>query len=285
MSPETFGLLTAFAFACGHTLARAAMRYSDPRTTAFLNALGQAVVVWTLALILYPVAGLWSKGMLFFALDGLMVPATGRWLLFYGMVRVGMSRASSISGIAPFFTFAVAVLFLGERFTMVIAGATAAIVFGVYFASKRKEKTDFHIKYVVFPLAAAIVYGLSPNVRKLGLELINYPMLGAAVSVSVSVLMMLIIISFSGGLKSLELNRRGIFFQLLSGVAHAFAILFYVYGLNAGKVVVVTPLANSTPLFSLPLALLFFRAKEGITLNTIIGTLLIVAGVFTLFAR
>jgi uncharacterized membrane protein len=223
--------------------------------------------------------------MWFFALDGLLVPATGRWLLFYGMVRVGMSRAASISGTAPFFTFAVAVLFLHERFTMVIAGATAAIVFGVYFVSKRKEKTDFEIKYVVFPLAAALVWGLSPNVRKLGLEIINYPVLGAAVSVSVSVLLMLSIVTFSGGLKSLVLNARGIFFQLLSGIAHAMAIIFYVYGLNIGKVVVVTPLANSTPLFALPLALIFFRGREGITLSTVLGTILIVIAIFALFTR
>ncbi len=285
MTPETFGLLTAFFFACGHALARAAMRYSDPRTTALMNAVGQALVVWTLALILSPASGLWSKGMWFFALDGLMVPAIGRWLLFYGMLRVGMSRAASISGIAPFFTLAVAVLFLNERLTMVIAGATAAIVFGVYFVSKRKEKTDFQIKYVIYPLAAALVWGLSPNIRKLGLEIINYPMLGAAVSVSVSVLMMLIVVTFSGGVKSLKLNLRGIFFQLLSGTAHAVAILFYVYGLNVGKVVIVTPLANSTPLFSLPLALIFFRAKEGITISTVLGTFLIVLGIFALFAR
>lgn len=285
MSPELLGLLTSVTFACGHALARQGLIGSDSRTTTLVNAASQGVFLWSLSLALVPLSGLKNTGVLFFVVDGLTVPALARWLLFYGMNRIGLSRATSIAGIAPLFSFTIALALLREEFTLIILEATISIVLGVVLVAKKKEEAPWRGRDIIFPIMAAIIWAISPNLRKLGLQAGVHPLVGGAVSASVSVVVMASIITFSAGWKGLKFGIKATTFQLLSGLTHGLAVLFYIYALQGGKVIVVAPLANSTALFTLPLALLFFRGREGITRYTVLGTFLIVFGIFALFAR
>ena len=45
-----------------------------------------------------------------------------------------------------------------------------------------------------------------------------------------------------------------------------------------GRVVIVSPIVATTPLFSLLISLIFLRGKEQLTGKTILGTLSVVAG-------
>ena len=48
--------------------------------------------------------------------------------------------------------------------------------------------------------------------------------------------------------------------------------------LTTGRVVIVSPIVATTPLFSLVISMIFLRGKEKITVITILGTVAVVAG-------
>ncbi|HWH79858.1 MAG TPA: EamA family transporter, partial [Candidatus Binatus sp.] len=54
--------------------------------------------------------------------------------------------------------------------------------------------------------------------------------------------------------------------------------LLTLFALTHGRVVIVSPIVATTPLFSLLLSLVFLRGKEKVTGLTILGTIAVVAG-------
>ena len=66
---------------------------------------------------------------------------------------------------------------------------------------------------------------------------------------------------------------------LLSGVVIAGGIISLYFSLSRAAVVVVSPIAATTPLITLLLAHLFLQRMERVTLRLLVGTLLVVMGV------
>jgi len=54
--------------------------------------------------------------------------------------------------------------------------------------------------------------------------------------------------------------------------------LLTLVALTRARVVIVSPIVATTPLFSLIISLIFLRGKEQVTSRTIIGTVVVVAG-------
>jgi len=66
-----------------------------------------------------------------------------------------------------------------------------------------------------------------------------------------------------------EQQRRDVFF--ISGFCEALGALLTLVALTTARVVIVSPIVATTPLFSLVISLLFLRGKEQVTRLTIIG--------------
>jgi len=65
-----------------------------------------------------------------------------------------------------------------------------------------------------------------------------------------------------------EQQRRDVFF--ISGFCEALGALLTLVALTTARVVIVSPIVATTPLFSLVISLLFLRGKEQVTRLTII---------------
>ena len=78
---------------------------------------------------------------------------------------------------------------------------------------------------------------------------------------------------------SLRREKRSVGFLLLAGVAAGIAIMANYSALSIAPVVIVTPVANTSPLFVLLWAHLFLGKLERITLRIVFGTILVVVGV------
>jgi uncharacterized membrane protein len=61
-------------------------------------------------------------------------------------------------------------------------------------------------------------------------------------------------------------------------------VLFVLIALSLGQVSVVTPLNGTAPLFVLALAFVFLKGVEQVTGHIVLGSVLIVVGVFLLTA-
>jgi DME family drug/metabolite transporter len=64
----------------------------------------------------------------------------------------------------------------------------------------------------------------------------------------------------------------------LSGFFEALGALLTLVALTNARVVIVSPIVATTPLFSLIISLIFFRGKEQISGLTVAGTIAAVAG-------
>jgi uncharacterized membrane protein len=54
--------------------------------------------------------------------------------------------------------------------------------------------------------------------------------------------------------------------------------LLTLMALTTGRVVIVSPIVATTPLFSLVISMIFLRGKEKVTTITILGTIAVVTG-------
>jgi uncharacterized membrane protein len=64
----------------------------------------------------------------------------------------------------------------------------------------------------------------------------------------------------------------------VSGFCEAVGALLTLVALTGARVVIVSPIVATTPLFSLLISLIFLRGKEQVTGMTITGTMAVVAG-------
>jgi uncharacterized membrane protein len=83
---------------------------------------------------------------------------------------------------------------------------------------------------------------------------------------------------WTGGERKLIWHRRAVIDFFLSGFFEALGALLTLIALTTGRVVIVSPIVATTPLFSLVISLVFLRAREKITAVTVLGTTAVVAG-------
>ena len=115
------------------------------------------------------------------------------------------------------------------------------------------------------------------TVGKVGLNLLNIPILGSMVSTSAAFVFYLLLLGFSGGVKKVSLDKRGVKFFTIAGLFLGLAWILSYSALSEGKTTVVATLSSTMPLFTLILSQLIL--KEKLTKNKVSGAILIVSGV------
>ena len=73
--------------------------------------------------------------------------------------------------------------------------------------------------------------------------------------------------------------KKGWLFVGLAGCASTWGVTCWFLALGVAPAILVAPLAAVSPLFSVLLALVFLRGMERVTVRTILGTLMTIAGV------
>ena len=130
----------------------------------------------------------------------------------------------------------------------------------------------------MFPILAAVVFGISTNLRKTGLTVIPQPVLAAAVTLAAAFVALLIIVQFQGGMKALQFHRNSSRWLFGAAVVNSGAILSFFAALNVGHIVRVEPVVACNPLLTLLWTSIFLRQIESLSGRTILGALVTVAG-------
>jgi uncharacterized membrane protein len=240
------------------------------------------VALWTLALIIVPWHAFQFSLFWIFILDGVLTQALGRLLKFVSIDRMGAARAGAILGATPMFSIGLAVLIRGERLTYLIFLGAMLIVVGLVLLSGGGGGGRVSLKALLFPLAAAFLFGLSPNLRKFGLQILPYPMLAAAVTSTTS-LFTLLVSSRLVERGRFAITKRSLVYFLLSGLCTAVVLPVYYYSLSLGDVVVLGPLANTGGFFSVVIARLWMGKEENITGRVWAGAVAVIAGATAIF--
>ena len=270
----------ACAFGLAHILVRRGLIHGSSTTAITINIVSMAAFVW---LALGP-WGSWEAvspaGVAWLMLAGAVAPLSSQFLFYASMPRVGVARAASLRNTTPLFASLLAILFLGESWSVTLAGGTIMIIAGATLLSARDsgELLQFRKRDLLLPLGAALLGGLASPMRKYGLSLLPSFPLVVCVTLVGSLAGLGIALSIRGNYKSVELRPRTILWFGLSGVATGCGISLYLFALDLGQVVLVEPLVATSPLFSLLLTHLFLRRHETVTARVVSGALAICAG-------
>ena len=242
------------------------------------------VGLWAAVLLLAPPDPVRLRGVLYFVLAGLVGTTAGRLLRFLSIDRVGASVAAALINLHPFISAGLAILLLGEAVTSRIVGGTVVIVAGTTLLSASGRVQGFRPAQLLFPLLSALAFGAVAILRKLGLGGTG-PLVGFAVNVTTALVAVTAFVVATGHRHRARCSPRSLGYLIAAGVTENAGVLLNVVALGAGAVTVVTPLVGTMPLFVLALSALFLRDVERLGARLVVGTLLIVLGVYLITAR
>lgn len=274
----------ALAFGVAHILVRTGLVYGSSTTAITINIVSMTGFVW---LFLGP-WGSWNAisfpGVAWYMVTGAIAPLITQFLFYASMTRVGVARAASLRNTTPLFASVLAVIVLGEQWTLALALGTILIIAGATMLSARDSAAllQFRKRDLLLPMMAAFLGGVASPMRKFGFALLpSYP-LAVCFTLTGSVAGLVIGLLVAKNYQTVEMRRRPIFWFSLSGVATGLGLSLYLLALNLGQVVLVDPLISTSPLFTLLLTRLFLRSHETVTSKVVVGAAAIFAGVIVI---
>lgn len=130
---------------------------------------------------------------------------------------------------------------------------------------------------------AAILYASSTNLKSAGLQKNGYPILGAAITSTVSLFTVLISTTLNRAVWAPKFNRDMVKFFGVASLTSSVAYISYFIALSQSSIIKVQPLAGSNPLFAILFSHFFLKETEKITTKTVLGALIIVSGIIFIF--
>jgi drug/metabolite transporter, DME family len=284
--PETVHLLALASSLCaaGATvLIRQGLRGSDTYTGFWINLVVGTVGLWCAVGLMAPAGPVSTMGVVIFVVSGLVGTVAGRLLRFVSIERVGASVSAAVMSLHPFVATALAILLLGERVTPPIMAGTAVIVLGTGLLSASGRHVGFRARDLALPFLSATCFGIVAILRKMGLGQMG-PLLGFAINVTTALVAFTTFLVLSGNRQAMLSWGRSLGYFIAAGVAENAAVFLGLLALNLGTVSVVAPLSSTAPIFVLVLTFLFLRGVEALSARVVLGTLLIVFGVYLITA-
>ena len=286
MMPQTLHLLAlggAFFSALATIYIRQGLRASDPYAGFFVNVVVGTVSLWIAVIATGGLGHVSPRGALFFMCAGLIGTVGGRLLRFVAIEKVGASIAAALINLNPFVSSALAIALLGEFITVPIVIGTVVIVVGTTLLSLGGKRLGFRLGQLSLPLLSAVCFGVVAVLRKLGLSDTS-AVVGSAINVTTALVAYTAFLLASGRPEIMVCRGRSLAYFAVAGLAENLGVFMNVVALSMGRVSVVTPLYGTAPIFVLVLAPFFLRDVERLTTRVVMGTLLIVFGVYLITA-
>ena len=261
-----------------------------PIVAAFITLTINLSIFIVLFFIFVPIDLLKLEFIYVFIAAGILAPGCARAFSYKGLETLGMSISTPIVNAESLFSVLMALMFLKEPMNLVIGAGILSVIIGIVLLSyetgqkNRKDITKkIHYRYLFYPITASIFYGVSVFLRKLGLNIVSSPILGATITLGTSWCMITIFLFTSGSAKRLfQVKKQSFIYFVMGGIATCIGWLALFHALNIGKVIIVSTIATSYSLVTLLLSYLFLRKVERLSLKIVFATILIVGGVILL---
>jgi drug/metabolite transporter (DMT)-like permease len=277
MLAQLLAILSAVLRATMAVAARKGLKDSNPVSGVIVITSVMACGLLILAAPAFAGSSLSLLAISAFVVDGVLIIVIARLLFFMSMERVGASVSMSVLGSQPLFAALFAIVFLNENFTMPILLGTFLIVAGILLLSENSREQGWRRRDLLLSIVVAILYGASSPILKVGLNEVNSPIVGGALSSGTGFIAMMFYLAVTRGRK-IVLGGGSIKFFCLAGIFQLSMVISIYTALWLGKVVVVVPLYNTAPLFTLLGSYFFLHGIERISPRIVIGAILMVAG-------
>ena len=279
---ELMAIGSSFTFAASQAFIRQGMRSATPLAAAL--AINLSVALGGLILSLWDGTLLASTlpPLLWYAAVGVIGPGLGRITAYIGMVRMGMSRSTTISSATPIWGTLAAIAILGEAPGAMVLLGTLGIVGGVVLLSLRGEKSERFGSWfrgaLIYPLICSVAYALPPVFAKLAYAHQATPAVGMAVSFTVGNIVLLAGRRLIPGRGRISADARAWPWLALAGAAGVASSLLLWTAFTLASVSTALPLSRIAPVWVLLISYLFMGRLERITRRDAAATLLVVAG-------
>lgn len=258
---------------------RQGLRWYGPYTGVWINLVVGTPLLWAAVFLVQEPGRPSARGLALFAAAGLIGTFAGRVLRFVGIEQVGAAITAALMNLSPLVASGLAILLLGERVTLPILAGTVVIVVGTTLLSSGGRRFGLRSRQLALPLLSAVCFGAVAILRKLGLADTG-PVLGFAVNVTAALVAFTAFLLASGQRGAMACRGRSLAWFIAAGVAENLSVFLIVVALGLGTVSVVTPLSSVAPIFVLFLSFLFLRGLEALNARVVLGTVLIVLGVY-----
>jgi uncharacterized membrane protein len=276
-------LASALISAGATILIRRGLRHDGPYTAFWMNLAVGTVGLWAAVAFAGGLGTPSPAGIAFFAAAGLIGTMGGRLLRFIGIETVGASITAALMNLSPLVSSALAIVLLGEHVTLAVLVGTLVIVAGTTLLSSGGASTGVRPRQLVIPLLSAVCFGVVAVLRKIGLAGMA-PIPGFAVNVTAALIAFTTFLLASRQAGAMACRRQSLVYFVAAGIAENLSVLLIVVALTVGSVSVVAPLSSVSPIFVLVFSFFFLRGIELLNARIVVGTLLIVVGVYLITA-
>lgn len=266
-------------------LAKCGIRRTDSDTATAIRTIVVFLFSWLMVLITGSGSGfsqINGKTLLFLVLSGLATGAS--WLCYFHALQTGdVNKVVPIDKSSTVLTILLALIFLGEGFSLEKVAAAALIGGGTMLMITRKEthqKQENKKEWLIYAVFSAVFASLTAILGKIGIEGVDSN-LGTAIRTTVVLLMAWMMVGITGKYHQIrEIKKKELLFILLSGLATGASWLCYYRALQDGPASVVVPIDKLSILITILFSRIVFHEK--LSKKSAWGLVCIVAGTLLL---
>jgi drug/metabolite transporter (DMT)-like permease len=279
MSPQVIALLAAISYALFTVYAWFGLQYSRPLGATLISLSARTVTLWAAVFLTGGIPDFLFSALLVFVILGILQSVTSL-LTFVGLHKIGTSRSQPLRNTYPLWSALIAVTLMHENAGWMILGGTFLVVGGVVLISWKPDvpPPDYRWWHILYSLGAGVLAGIAFPLRRYGLTISDEPVFFGAVVAVVSLVGAIPYLLLARENRALVWHPKGVMCFVASGFFEAIGALLSLIALSTGRVVVVSPIVATTPLWNLLIAIVFLRGREEINLRTIAGTVCVVVG-------
>jgi bacterial/archaeal transporter family protein len=276
-----FALGSAFFAGVTSILAKCGIKKTDSDVATAIRTIVVLLFAWLMVGVVgsaSTITALTAKTWLFLILSGCATGAS--WLCYFRALQLGdVNKVVPIDKSSTVLTILLALIFLGEKITLLKCLAIVLIGFGTLLMIEKKSVTSDKASeksWLVYAVLSAVFASLTSILGKIGIDGVESN-LGTAIRTGVVLIMAWLIVAVKGKerlVKSVPKGELG--FICLSGLATGGSWLCYYKALQDGLASVVVPIDKLSILVSIAFSYLVFH--ERLTKKALVGLALIVGG-------
>ena len=263
-------------------LAKCGIKKTDSNVATAIRTVVVLVFSWLLVFLTDAWAGIGEisgRTMLFLVLSGLATGAS--WLCYFRALQTGdINKVVPIDKSSTVLTILLAFIFLHEGVTPAKLAAVFLIVAGTMLMISRKETeaggSRSRGSWIIFAFLSAVFASLTAILGKIGITDVDSN-LGTAIRTTVVIVMAWIMVFVTGRQHEIKkIEKRELFFIVLSGLATGASWLCYYRALQDGAASVVVPIDKLSILVTMAFSWIVFHEKLSIKAG--VGVVLITLG-------
>jgi transporter family protein len=274
-------VLSAFFAGLTSIFAKSGIRKTDSDVATALRTIVVLIFAWVMVFVVGSQQTLWSiapKSLLFLVLSGFATGAS--WIFYFKALSLGdVNKVVPIDKSSTILTVLLAIVLFGETNHLWIKLlGTLLLTIGVFLMIEKKQPQSqaTNRAWIPYAIGAAIFAALTTILAKIGITGVESN-LGTAIRTIVVLVMAWSLVWIKGKQSKLkQIEKKELFFIVLSGLATGGSWLCYYYAIQNGIVSVVVPIDKLSIVVSVAFSTLFFREK--LSRKALLGLLLMVAG-------